>query len=210
MIDNTTVVYVIDDDPSIRKALSRLLKSIGMQTVTFATAEEFLNHTLPDLLSCIIADVRMPGLSGLELQRILAERKSRIPIVFITGHGDIPMAVRAMKAGAISFLGKPFNDEKLLDAVQQAIESHAQTRQTSANIAEIQQRADLLSPREREVMNLVVTGMLNKNSGQKLGVTEKTIKVHRARVMRKMQAHSLVELVHLAEKIGVDAPLPSH
>lgn len=203
MIDNTAIVYVIDDNPSIRKALGRLLASVDIQAATFATVEEFLGHSLPDAASCIIADVCMPGLSGLDLQRILAEQNTNIPIVFITGHGDIAMAVRAMKAGAVSFLGKPFNDRELLSAVQQAIDSHARALQAKATVAEIRKRAESLTQREREVMNLVVTGMLNKQSGQKLGVAEKTIKVHRARVMQKMQAHSLVELVHLADKIDV-------
>lgn len=205
MIENMAIVYVIDDDPSIRKALGRLLKSADIQAATFAAAEEFLNHSLSDVPSCIIVDVRMPGLSGLDLQRILAERQISIPIVLITGHGDIPMAVHAMKAGAASFFVKPFNDQELLSAVQQAIKCHARVRQANATVAEIQKRAELLTPREREVMNLVVTGMLNKQSGHRLGVAEKTIKVHRARVMHKMQAHSLAELVHLAEKIGVSA-----
>ncbi len=205
MIDNTTIAYVIDDDPAIRKALGRLFKSVDIQAATFATAEEFLSHSLPDVNSCVVVDVCMPGVSGLDLQRILAERNSQIPIIFITGHGDIPMAVCAMKSGAVNFLRKPFEDHELLSTVQQAIECHAHKRQANATVAEIQKRAELLTAREREVMTLVVTGMLNKQTGQKLGIAEKTIKVHRSRIMSKMQADSLVELVHLAEKIGVAA-----
>src|SRR6266542_2348379 len=169
MTTPSPIVFVIDDDPSVRKALSRLLKSVGFPVEAFATSEEFLAQSLPDVPACVILDVRMPGLSGLDLQRTLAERNVSLPIVFLTGHGDIPMTVRAMKAGAVDFLPKPFNDQDLLAAVRQAVARHAQTRQAEAELAAIRQRAALPSPREREVMALIVRGMLNKQAGHQLG-----------------------------------------
>jgi FixJ family two-component response regulator len=202
------IVFAIDDNPSVRKALARLLKSAGFRVEAFASADEFLRHPLPANPACLVLDVRMPGLSGLDLQRVFAERNINLPIVFITGHGDIPMTVRAMKAGAVDFLAKPFNDADLLAAVRSAITRHTQSQRVEAELAEIRRRADSLSPREREVMALVVRGLLNKQVGHKLGVAEKTIKVHRARVMRKMQADSLAELVRMAERIGVKFPKP--
>jgi len=208
MTDLVPIVFVIDDDPSVRKALGRLLKSLRFRVEMFTSAEEFLQQPLPDVPACVILDVHMPGLSGLDLQRTLADSSGGLPIVFITGHGDIPMTVRAMKAGAVDFLAKPFNDLDLLAAVRQAIARHAQARQARAELAEIQERAESLSPREREVMAHVVSGMLNKQTGHQLGVTEKTIKVHRAHVMRKMRADSLAELVRMAERIGVQSPQP--
>jgi FixJ family two-component response regulator len=209
MMNAAPIVFVIDDDPSVRKALGRLLKSAGFPVEVFATAEEFLQQPLPDVPACMILDVRMPGLSGLDLQRTLAERNVSLPIVFLTGHGDIPMTVRAMKAGAVDFLPKPVHVQDLLAAVRQAIARHAQVRQAETEVAEIRRRVTLLSPREREVMALIVQGMLNKQAGHRLGVTEKTIKVHRAQVMRKMQVDSLAELVRLAQRIGVpSAPSP--
>jgi FixJ family two-component response regulator len=196
-------VFVVDDDPSVRKALGRLLKCAGFRVESCASAEDFLQQPLPDAPACAVLDVFMPGLNGLDLQRSLAERNACLPIVFITGHGDIPMSVQAMKAGAVDFLPKPLDDQELLAAVEQAMARDMQTREAGAELAEIRQRARSLSPREQEVMALVVSGMANKQTGFKLGVTEKTIKVHRARVMRKMHADSLVELVHMAQKIGV-------
>jgi FixJ family two-component response regulator len=194
------VVFVIDDDPSVRRALARLFKYEGFRVETFATAQEFLSQPLPDSPACLILDVRMPGVNGLDLQTHLAERNARLPIVFITGHGDIPMTVRAMKAGAVDFLPKPFDDQQLLAIVGKAIARHAKARRADADLVEIRRRMDTLSPRERQVMALVVKGLVNKQSASKLGVTEKTIKVHRARVMRKTRARSLAELVRMAEK----------
>jgi FixJ family two-component response regulator len=199
-------VVVIDDDLSVRKALGRLLKSHGYRALEFASAEEFLAQPLPDVPGCAVIDVQMPGLNGLQLQQTLAERNACLPIVFITGHGDIPMSVQAMKAGAVDFLTKPFRDQDLLRAVSQALARQAQNRQAGRELAELRRRAQSLSPREQQVMALVVSGMLNKQSGLQLGVAEKTIKVHRARVMRKMQAESLAELVRMADKIGVKTP----
>ncbi len=205
MTDPASIVYVIDDDPSVRKALGRLLKSAGIRAELFASAEEFLEYSLLDVPACVILDVRMPGLNGLDLQRALAAREANLPIVFITGHGDIPMTVRAMKAGALDFLIKPFNDRDLLDAVLRAIAGHERSRQATADTAEIRHRAECLSRREREVMALVVGGMLNKQAGHQLGITEKTIKAHRARVMKKMQADSLAQLVRMTERIGAQS-----
>jgi FixJ family two-component response regulator len=206
MTDTTAIVYVVDDDPSVRTALGRLLKSVGLQVVTFASAEAFLRHPLPDAPSCVILDLCIPGLDGLEVQRALAEREASPPVVFITGHGDIPRSVRAMKAGAVDFLPKPFNNQDLLDAVRSALSRHERARRSEIELTVIRGRAASLSPREREVMAFVVSGMLNKQIGHRLGVCEKTIKVHRARVMEKMQADSLADLVRMAEKIGVKAP----
>jgi FixJ family two-component response regulator len=203
MTDAAPIVYVIDDDPSVRKALGRLVKTAGLRVEVCASAEEFLEHSLPEGPACVILDVHMPGLNGLDLQHALAARDASLPIVFITGDGDIPMTVRAMKAGAEDFLLKPFNDHELLAAVRHALARSAQTRQAQAGLAEIRARANALSPREREVMALVVEGMLNKQVGHQLGVTEKTIKAHRAQVMRKMQADSLAQLVRMAGRIGV-------
>jgi FixJ family two-component response regulator len=203
MTDPSSVVLVIDDDPSVRKALGRLLRSAGLRVELFESAEEFLAYPLPDVPACAVLDVRMPGLDGLELQRRLADSDAGLPIVFITGHGDIPMTVRAMKAGAVDFLSKPFDDQALLSAVRQAIAVHEQARRERAELAEIRRRAESLSPREREVMELVVSGLLNKQVGHRLGVTEKTVKAHRAQVMRKMGVHSLAELVRLAGRIGI-------
>ena len=207
------LVLVVDDDASVRKALGRLLKSSGFRVSEFASAEEFLHPPSPRVLSprgrgrsegeaiCAIVDVCLPGLSGLDLQRTLLERNITLPIVFITGRGDIPMAVRAMKTGAVDFLPKPFNNSDLLAIVQKAADRSAKNKRAQAGLADVRRRANLLSSREREVMNLVVKGMINKQSGSKLGVTEKTIKVHRARVMQKMGARSLPELVHMADQL---------
>jgi FixJ family two-component response regulator len=200
------LVFVIDDDASVRRSLVRLLRSAGLEVQAFAAAEDFLQQPTPEGPACIILDVQMPGLNGLDVQRALAERDTNLPIVFLTGHGDIPMTVRAIKAGADDFLAKPFDSRDLLRAVRQALARHARTRQTDAELTEIRQRMDSLSPREREVMALVVSGKLNKQTGRCLGVSEKTVKAHRARVMEKMQVDSLAELVRVAEKIGVSPP----
>jgi len=200
MSEAAPLALVIDDDPSLRKALRRLLQAHGLRVETFASAEQFLEYAVPDAPACLVLDVQMRGLSGLDLQRALAERNARLPIVFLTGHGDIPMSVRAMKAGATDFLAKPCKGPDLLAAVQQAIARHAQTRRAGAELEEVRKRVDSLTLREREVMALVVTGMLNKQVGAQLGVSEKTVKVHRARMMRKMGANSLAELVRMSQK----------
>jgi FixJ family two-component response regulator len=198
-------VFVIDDDSSLRKALGRLLKSAGLRVDTMASAEEFLQRPAPDGPACLILDVSMPGLSGIDLQAVLAKSHSRLPIIFVSGHGDIPMTVRAMKAGAVDFLPKPFDAEELLTAVQQGLSRHARARRAEAELSELRLRTALLSAREREVMALVVSGKLNKQSGQHLGVTEKTIKAHRAQVMCKMRATSLADLVHMSQKLAGQA-----
>ncbi len=210
MTEPAPIVFVIDDDPSVRKALGRLLKLAGFRVEAFSGADEFLEQTQLDCgqPACVILDVCMPGPSGLDLQFALTKRKTRLPIVFITGHGDIPMSVRAMKAGAVDFLSKPFNNQDLLAVVRQAIAKHALARRTEGELSEIRRRAESLSPREQEVMAFVVSGIPNKQTGRQLGVTEKTVKVHRGQVMRKMRADSLADLIHLAERIGVKSPQP--
>ncbi len=196
------IVLVVDDDPSVREALSSLIRSVGLHVETFASAQDFLSYRRPEAAACLVLDVRLPGLSGLDLQRQLAEARERIPIIFITGHGDIPMSVRAMKAGAAEFLPKPFREQDLLDAIRQALDRDRETRREYAALAEIRGRYDTLTSREREVMPLIVKGMLNKQVAADLGITEITIKVHRRNIMQKMKAKSLPDLVRMVEKLA--------
>lgn len=196
-------VFVVDDDPAVLKGLSRLLRSAGLAVDAFLSPQDFLNRHDPTAPGCLVLDVAMPGFNGLELQKALAARGSTIPIIFLTGHGDIPMSVQAMKRGAADFLTKPVNDDDLLSAVRAAIGKDRAARQARAEVAEIERRLATLTPREREVLEHVISGQLNKQTAADLGTVEKTIKVHRARVMEKMKAQSLADLVHLAEKAGV-------
>ena len=196
------LVFVIDDDESIREALHSLIRSVGLRVETYPSAHEFLQSDRPDVPACLILDVRMPGLSGLDLQRDLTEANIHIPIIFITGHGDIPMSVRAMKAGAVEFLTKPFRDQDLLDAIQQALDRDRHARSQQADSADLRNRFHSLTPRETEVFELVVKGLLNKQIALQLGTSEITIKLHRRQVMEKMHADSLADLVRMAERLN--------
>ena len=200
----TQLVFVIDDDTSMREAIGRLLQATGLTVRTFGSATEFLSTRLPDIPACVVLDVRLPGLSGLDLQREMVERGIHVPIIFITGHGDIPMSVQAMKAGAVEFLTKPFRDQDLLDAVRSGIQVDRKARKERAELAELRERHQQLTQREREVMSLVVEGLLNKQIALRLGTSEKTIKIHRSHVMQKMHADSLAELVRMSQKLGID------
>ena len=197
------IVFVVDDDSSMREALTDLITSVGLLVEAFKSAREFLEHRRRDAPACLVLDVRLPGLSGLDLQRELVRTEAPIPIIFITGHGDIPMSVRAIKEGAVEFLAKPFRDQDLLDAIQHALEIDRAARQERSMVAEVRRRYESLTKREREVMRLVVSGLLNKQIAGELGSSEVTVKMHRGQVMRKMKAQSLVQLVRMAEKIGI-------
>jgi len=199
------LVYVVDDDAAARSAIQSLLHSVGLRAETFGSAQEFLASYRPDTPACLVLDVRLPGVGGLDFQRDLAARDVTIPIIFITGHGDIPMSVEAMKAGALEFLTKPFRGQVLLDAIHKAIERDRAARHEQSKVAELRQRLDTLTPREREVMQLVISGLLNKQIAAELGASERTVKIHRGQVMRKMQAGSLPDLVRMAGTLGIPA-----
>lgn len=195
------IVFVVDDDASMRDAISRLLNAVGLTVQTFASARAFLNRRLPEVPGCLVLDVRLPGLCGLDLQREMVERGIHMPVVFITGHGDIPMSVQAMKAGAVEFLTKPFRDQDLLDAVRSGIQLDRKEREERAELAELRDCVRQLTQREQEVMSLVVSGLLNKQIALQLGTSEKTIKIHRSQVMRKMRANSLADLVRMSQRL---------
>ena len=207
MTDDKAIVYVVDDDQSVLKALERLLRSAGHDAKIFTSAFEFLDFNHPDAPGCLILDIKMPELDGLEVQDRLSEKGISFPIIFITGHGTVPSSVKAFKAGAMDFLQKPFKDRELLDAVSRGIKKHRRLRHEKMEMKILRRRLDKLTPREREVFALVVSGMLNKQAAFDLGITEKTIKVHRARVMEKMSAQSFADLVRFAEKLGIRFPV---
>jgi FixJ family two-component response regulator len=203
MGDVPAVVFVIDDDPSMRASLEDLVGSVGLEVRSFASPQEFLESKQPDVPSCLVLDVRLPGMSGLTFQKELAKAGIAVPVIFITGHGDIPMSVRAMKAGAVEFLTKPFHEQELLDAIHTAVERDKERRRGAMRVAELRERYTTLTERERQIMTLVVIGRANKQIAAELNVSEMTVKVHRGQVMRKMQAGSLPELVRMADRLGV-------
>src|SRR5579862_7554703 len=202
MTDTDPIVFVVDDDASVRDAIKKLISSVGLRIETFGSTREFLAARRPEAPACLVLDVRLPDVSGLEFQRELAEADIRIPIIFITGHADVPMSVRAMKAGAVEFLTKPFRGQELLDAIQEAIAKDRVAWKERAQMAELRSRYDSLTPREKEVLKLVASGLLNKQIGAELGTSELTIKTHRGRVMEKMGADSLADLVKMSERLS--------
>jgi len=203
MKERESIVFVVDDDPSVRTAIERLIGTVGLQVQLFGSAQQFLASKLPNVPSCLVLDVRLPGISGLALQRQLVEANVQIPIIFITAHSDVPMTVRAMKAGAVEFLPKPFHDQDLLDAIQLALERDRVRRQQEAELTALRERFESLSPREREVVAMVVSGMLNKQIAAQIGTAENTVKIHRSRAMEKMQANSLADLVKMIQRLQV-------
>ena len=206
MTEPDAIVFVVDDDAQVRESLKGLIRSVGLRVEVFASAQEFLRSKRPEVPSCLVLDVRLPGLSGLDLQKRTTDAGMEIPIVFITGHGDIPMSVRAMKAGAVEFLTKPFREQDLLDAIQQALERDRRARDQRAALEEVRQRFESLTQRERAVMTHVVAGLLNKQIGAELGTSETTVKMHRHQVMEKMGAGSVPELVRMADRLGIPVP----
>ena len=208
MTEMAGVVFVVDDDASMRESLKNLTRSVGLRVEAFASAQEFLRAKRSDEPGCLVLDVRMPGLSGLDLQKRMAETGTDLPIIFLTGHGDIPMSVRAMKAGAVEFLTKPVREQDLLDAIQQALERDRAMRHQRTDTEQLRERFDLLTAKEREVMGKVVTGLLNKQIAGELGMSETTVKIHRHQAMEKMRAGSLAELVRMADRLGLPTPKP--
>lgn len=200
-----SIVYIIDDDISVREALEDLLQSVGLATASFGSAQDFLKSTRADIPGCIVLDVRLPGQSGLEFQRTLSEANIHLPIIFISGHGDIPMSVRAMKSGAVEFLTKPFGEQQLLDAVQTGLERDRARRSDADVVAELRMRFESLTPREREIFGLAVSGLANKQIAGQLELSVMTVKVHRSQITRKMRAKSLIELVRMADRLGISA-----
>lgn len=203
MTEPVPIVFVVDDDASVRRAIKRLVESVGLRVELFGSAMEFMNSNRPNVASCLVTDIRLPGISGLDFQRELASVKDEIPTIFITAHGDIPMTVRAMKAGAVEFLTKPFRDQDLLDAIQVALQRDRVRRQQETEMASMRLRFESLTPREREVLPLVVSGKLSKQIAADIGTTEAAVKVHRSQLMRKLGAGSLAELVRMAARMGI-------
>ena len=203
------IVFIIDDDASMRRALTNLFQSVGLEVEAFGSAPEMLQSKVPDVASCLVLDIRLPGLSGLDLQTELAGANIHIPIIFITGHGDIPMTVRAMKSGAVDFLTKPFRDQDLLDAVVKAIERDRNRREAEKTVANLQSMFETLTSREREVLELVASGLMNKQIAAELGLAEITVKIHRGHLMKKMGARSLADLIRMAETLGIRKAKPS-
>jgi FixJ family two-component response regulator len=203
MRTNNAIVAIVDDDPSVREGLESLIRSAGWRVETFASAQDFLARPRADAPSCLILDLQLPGLSGLDLQKRMAEAALEVPIVFLTGHGNIPASVQAMKAGAVEFLTKPVDEEGLLQAIQEAVERDRGTRRQHAQLRELKDRYESLTPREQEIMHQVVSGLLNKQTAAELNITEYTVKIHRGHVMRKMHAESLADLVRMAETLGI-------